>query len=171
MVSQTTIITGSICTVALLAGGYAIYFDYKRRNDPEFRKAIKREQKRLASVQKEKEREEAEGFEQHITRAYKKCKETTLPTSPEEREQAFMQEVAKGEQLYGQGKQNAIESAVCFFKALRMYPQPAELIKIYEQTVPDVWTSSARNLADLIIVGVRDHTQTEAEGRRCRRFV
>lgn len=31
---------------------------------------------------------------------------------------------------------NQIEAALCFYKALKVYPQPADLISIYDKTVP-----------------------------------
>lgn len=31
------------------------------------------------------------------------------------------------------------EAAICFFKALRVYPQPKELMTIYDKTVPKVY--------------------------------
>ena len=29
-----------------------------------------------------------------------------------------------------------IETAICFYKALKVYPQPSDLINIYDKTVP-----------------------------------
>jgi len=31
-----------------------------------------------------------------------------------------------------------IEAALCFFKAMKVYPQPKELMGIYDKTVPKV---------------------------------
>jgi hypothetical protein len=33
-----------------------------------------------------------------------------------------------------------IEAALCFYKALKVYPQPNDLITIYDKTVPKVWS-------------------------------
>jgi import receptor subunit TOM20 len=31
-----------------------------------------------------------------------------------------------------------LEAALCFFRALKVYPQPDELVNIYDKTVPKV---------------------------------
>jgi import receptor subunit TOM20 len=31
-----------------------------------------------------------------------------------------------------------VEAALCFYKALKVYPQPSDLISIYDKTVPKV---------------------------------
>ena len=63
-----------------------------------------------------------------------------------------MQEVARGETLSGEGVYflaldipdltpsgaDNVEAALCFFKALKVYPQPSDLITIYDKTVPKV---------------------------------
>lgn len=52
----------------------------------------------------------------------------TLPTSPQEREQYFMEQVAMGEGLAATGPVNEVSAALCFYRALRVYPSPVELI-------------------------------------------
>lgn len=32
----------------------------------------------------------------------------------------------------------ALDAALCFYKALKVYPQPKDLISIYDKTVPKV---------------------------------
>lgn len=34
------------------------------------------------------------------------------------------------------GPENYAEAAVCFFKALKVYPAPAELVMVYQKTIP-----------------------------------
>ena len=63
--------------------------------------------------------------------------EEGYPRDQEEREAYFMQEVAKGEALSTDGSDPAA-AALCFYKALKVYPQPKELITIYDNTVPKV---------------------------------
>jgi import receptor subunit TOM20 len=46
-----------------------------------------------------------------------------------------MSQVAKGESLCAEGSDN-VEAALAFYKALRVYPQPKDLISIYDKTVP-----------------------------------
>jgi mitochondrial import receptor subunit TOM20 len=83
---------------------YAIYFDHKRRTDPEFRKALKRESRRQARAAREEA--EAEGAQQQeaIKLAFKEATEEGFPSGIEEKEAFFMSEVAKGEQLCQDGK-------------------------------------------------------------------
>jgi import receptor subunit TOM20 len=65
------------------------------------------------------------------------AKEEGFPTDVEEKEAYFMNEVAHGEQLAQDGSDN-VEAAFCFYKALKVYPQPGDLITIYDKTVPKV---------------------------------
>jgi import receptor subunit TOM20 len=60
-----------------------------------------------------------------------------FPTDPEETEQYFMQEVAQGEASSTNGS-DPVEAALCFYKALKVYPTPRDLISIYDKTVPKV---------------------------------
>ncbi|KAL4886686.1 mitochondrial outer membrane translocase complex, subunit Tom20 domain-containing protein [Aspergillus karnatakaensis] len=125
--SAGTIITG------LLA--YAVYFDHKRQTDPEFRKALKRNNRRLARAVKEEE--EAQGAQQRetIKQVLQQAKEEGFPSDLEEKEAYFMGQVAKGESLCSEGA-DKIDAALAFYKALKVYPQPKDLISIYDKTVP-----------------------------------
>jgi import receptor subunit TOM20 len=142
-----------IASLANSNSAYAIYFDHKRRTDPEFRRALKRESRRQARAAREEE--EAQGAKQReaIKAAFKEAQEEGFPTDVEEREAFFMGEVAKGEGLCQEGKLRVmavlfvclmifsvgvdqIEAALCFYKALKVYPQPKDLIGIYDKTVP-----------------------------------
>ncbi|KAH7561693.1 myosin heavy chain s [Bipolaris maydis] len=147
-ISAGTIITG------LLA--YAAYFDYKRRNDPNFRKQLKKESKR--TERQAKEEAEAQGAEQKkaIREAVERANDEGFPKDPEEVEAYFMQEVAQGEGMVQKGMQSLVvtvvvlagcgancmagadnvEAALCFYRALKVYPNPRELINIYDKTVP-----------------------------------
>ena len=82
---------------------YAVYFDYRRRTDPEFRKMLKRESKKQARAAKEEA--EAQGAQQKkaIREAVDKANEDGFPRDPEEVEAYFMQEVARGEGLCQEG--------------------------------------------------------------------
>ncbi|TFK60797.1 hypothetical protein BDN72DRAFT_904666 [Pluteus cervinus] len=69
--------------------------------------------------------------------ALEQVKNEDGPKSPEEREGYFMSQVGMGEQLSLQGPAFHLPAAVCFFKALRVYPAPVKLIMIYQKTVPE----------------------------------
>ncbi|EEH18555.2 hypothetical protein PABG_07615 [Paracoccidioides brasiliensis Pb03] len=114
---------------------YAIYFDYKRHSDAEFRRNLKRDNRRLARVVREQS--EAKGAQQiaEIKQALQEAKEEGFPSDPEDKEAFFMGQISKGEQLAAQGTSN-LEAALAFYKALKVYPQPKDLIAIYDNTVP-----------------------------------
>jgi import receptor subunit TOM20 len=77
-----------------------------------------------------------------------------LPASPQEKEAYFMTQVSLGEQMAVQGESIHIcimimekptvslgaafnlPSALAFYRALRVYPSPVELIMLYEKSVP-----------------------------------
>ena len=82
-------------------------------------------------------------------------KEDPPPKTVEAREQYFMSQVSLGEQLALQGKLKSLSvclkthilslpgpafylpAALSFYRALRVYPSPADLIIIYQKTVPE----------------------------------
>jgi len=149
----STIAAISVGTVVTGFLAYAVYFDHKRRNDPDFRKQLKRESKRTQRAAKEQE--EAQGQEQKkaIREAVERASEEGFPKDPEEVEAYFMQEVAQGEgmvqkgtlhwSMYGRDTDKSagadnVEAALCFYRALKVYPNPRELINIYDKTVPKV---------------------------------
>ena len=134
-VKPTTIAAISVGAVAAGVLAYAVYFDHRRRNDPEFRRQLKRESKRTA--REAKAAAEAQGQEQskNIRAAVERANQEGFPTDPEQVEMYFMQQVADGEVMCSKGELS-IEAALCFYRALKVYPQPRELINIYDKTVP-----------------------------------
>jgi len=131
----STIVAASVGTVVTGFLAYAAYFDYKRRNDPEFRRAIKRESKRQARAAKEQQEAQGKQQEAAIRQAVDDALAAGLPTSLEEKEAYFMEEVAQGEGMAQEGS-DPIGAALCFYKALKVYPQPKDLVSIYDKTVP-----------------------------------
>lgn len=93
----------AMLAVLMLGLAYAIWFDYKRQSDPEFRRALKRDNRRLARAVKEEA--EAQGAKQReaIKKAVAQAKEEGFPTDLEEKEAYFMGQVAKGESLCADG--------------------------------------------------------------------
>ncbi|KAL8732504.1 MAG: hypothetical protein Q9166_002718 [cf. Caloplaca sp. 2 TL-2023] len=134
-VRPTTI---ALATLGALTTGflaYAVYFDHKRRTDPEFRKNLKRESRRIAKAAKEEAEAQGEKQKRAVRQAVTDAQEEGFPTNVEEKESYFMNEVGHGEVLC-QNESTHIEAALCFFKALKVYPQPGDLIQIYDKTVP-----------------------------------
>jgi MAS20 protein import receptor len=85
------------------AVAYAVYFDHKRRTDPEFRKALKRDARKQARMAKEAKESEGKQQKEAIKRAVEEAQEEGFPSDIEEREAFFMKEVAEGEARNGEG--------------------------------------------------------------------
>jgi len=134
-IKTSTIVAISVGTVVTGLLAYAVYFDSKRRSDPEFRKALKKESKRTQRAAKEAAEQSGAEQKKAIRAAVALANEEGFPKDPEEVEAYFMQEVAQGEGLVQKGADN-IEAALCFYRALKVYPNPRELINIYDKTVP-----------------------------------
>ncbi|KAI5982614.1 hypothetical protein EDD15DRAFT_2180439, partial [Pisolithus albus] len=63
-------------------------------------------------------------------------KQEEVPTTHEEKEKYFMAQVAMDEWLSAKGPKFNLPAALCFYRALRVYPSPVEPIVIYEWTIP-----------------------------------
>ncbi|CAF9928238.1 MAG: hypothetical protein HETSPECPRED_006781 [Heterodermia speciosa] len=134
-IRASTIALASVGAITTGIIAYAVYFDHKRRTDPEFRKALKRESRKEARAAKEEA--EAHGAQQKeaIKNAVDEAREEGFPTNTEDKETYFMNEVGRGEALCQDGS-DQIEAALCFYKALKVYPAPGDLMSIYDKTVP-----------------------------------
>ncbi|TFY82537.1 hypothetical protein EWM64_g1472 [Hericium alpestre] len=151
MSSSSSSRTSTVLTVAgvTVVGGiiaYALYFDHKRRNDVTFRKKLRKEKKKVdkRAAEAAQAAPAASGptapsnvAEAEIRAALDAVRAEELPPTPEEKESYFMNQVGMGEQLCAQGHTLHIPAAMCFFRALRVYPSPVELIVIYQSTVPE----------------------------------
>lgn len=113
-ISVGTVVTGvlgelgcdTVVERRLLTSGeaYAVYFDYRRRNDPEFRKTLKKESRRQAKLQKEEAEVQGQRYKEEIKAAVREALEEGFPTDLEEREAFFMQQIAQGEQIAAEGE-------------------------------------------------------------------
>ena len=92
----TAIGVGAVVTGVV---GYALYFDHRRRTDPQFRKALKRESRKQEKAAKQEAEAASSRQRKAIREAVEKVNEEDLPTDPEEVEKFFMDEVAEGEIL------------------------------------------------------------------------
>lgn len=93
-----------------------MYFDHKRRTDPNFRKQLKKESKRQARAAKEEAEAHTTRRRQAIGAAVEEAKEEGFPMDVEEKEAYFMDEVAKGEQLAASG--------MCCLGKILLFHQP-----------------------------------------------
>ncbi|KAF7324612.1 SET domain-containing protein [Mycena kentingensis (nom. inval.)] len=134
---RTTALTVAGLTVCGLIA-YAVYFDYKRRNDTAFRKQLRKEKKRVdKSLAESREALAAASSvsDEDLVTALRLVQAEPKP-GPEAREDYFMRQVAAGEQMVAQGGHN-VEAALAFYRALSVYPSPPELLAIYQKTVPE----------------------------------
>lgn len=126
-------ITGIVATAAV---GYAVYFDYRRRHDVNFRRQLKKravdQEKQALKLAKELKQLKLESVKQALL---DDLEANPIPTDLSEKESFFMQQVALGEQLASK-PQLKIDAAICFYKALAVYPNPTDILGIYQRSVP-----------------------------------
>lgn len=135
--NYTNIALAGVGIVATASLAYAVYFDHRRRSDPEFRRQLKRQHKKI-SKQDELSAKAAERQQKdRVKQVVESANEDGFPRDPEETEGYFMKQVAEGEAKCADGS-DPIDAALCFYRALKVYPQPKELINIYDKTVPKV---------------------------------
>ncbi|EME78832.1 uncharacterized protein MYCFIDRAFT_102145, partial [Pseudocercospora fijiensis CIRAD86] len=131
----TTIAVAAAGVVTAGALAYAVYFDHRRRSDPEFRRYLKKQHKKVHKSDLEASKAAEHAQKQRIRDVVDDANEDGFPRDQDETEAYFMQEVARGEQMCTDGS-DPVDAALCFYKALKVYPQPRELISIYDKTVP-----------------------------------
>ncbi|KAI1386494.1 mitochondrial import receptor subunit tom-20, partial [Hypoxylon trugodes] len=134
MVQTSTVVTISAATAATGLLAYAIYFDYQRRADPNFRRNLRREERRQARAEKEEAVAQTKQKRKDIQGSIDQAAEEGFPTGVNEKEQFFMDHVQKGE-LLAADPTKTIDAALAFYKALKVYPTPGDLISIYDKTV------------------------------------
>ena len=78
---------------------YAVYFDYQRRNNPDFRKALKRDARKQARLAKEENEAQGQRLKQEIKAAVEEALEEGFPTDIEEKEAFFLQQISQGEAM------------------------------------------------------------------------
>ncbi|KAG8761769.1 hypothetical protein FRC12_009345 [Ceratobasidium sp. 428] len=107
MVETRTVVAISAASVAAALAGYLVYFDYKRRNDPEFRKKLRKEKKKAAKTVKPDDTPSAAPAgrsAEDLKGMLALINAEPLPTLPGEREKYFMEQVGIGEQLLSRGQ-------------------------------------------------------------------
>lgn len=84
-----------------------------------------------------KEAKEIEGKEQReaIKRAVDEAQAEGFPSDIEERETYCMEELHKGQERFLDGS-DPVGAALCFYRAMKVHPEPKVLINIYDTTVP-----------------------------------
>ncbi|CCC67697.1 hypothetical protein NCAS_0A11390 [Naumovozyma castellii] len=140
MSSSNSIVRALGLTAAITAvsmAGYAVYFDYQRRNSPEFRlklkNKLKKEAKEIKLAEEKAKQEQLESLRNFLTEELIK---DPVSMDPLRREEVFTTNVELGERLtISPGHE--LESAAKFYKALCVYPKPTDLLGIYQRTIPE----------------------------------
>ncbi|KAH7353651.1 MAS20 protein import receptor [Plectosphaerella cucumerina] len=135
MVQNSTIITASVAAVATGILAYVVYFDYNRRADPNFRRKLRRNERQQHRAEKDAAVEESARQRQTIKALVAEAKDEGYPSDTEGREAFFLQQVSEGETL-SVDPSRSLEAALAFYRALKVYPTPGDLINIYDKTVP-----------------------------------
>ncbi|KKA27552.1 hypothetical protein TD95_002392 [Thielaviopsis punctulata] len=135
MVQTSTVVTASVATAAAGFVAYAVYFDYMRRRSSDFRRSLRRNERRKARAEKEEAEAAVSRKRQGIKIALMQALAQGFPTDVSQKEAYFMEQVAAGETLSA-NPETALDAAIAFYKALKVYPTPSDLIRIYDQTVP-----------------------------------
>ncbi|KAK3688364.1 MAS20 protein import receptor [Podospora appendiculata] len=135
--SSTSTAAVATATAAALATGvlaYAVWFDYRRRSQPEFRRQLRRNLKKQERAEKEHAQQSIQQQRESIKHAVDDAKDEGFPTSSEEKEAYFLEQVQAGE-ILGADPSKIVDAALAFYKALKVYPTPGDLIGIYDKTV------------------------------------
>ncbi|KAL7417345.1 mitochondrial outer membrane translocase complex, subunit Tom20 domain-containing protein [Mrakia frigida] len=131
----TTIAIGVGAVLLTSVAGYAVWFDYRRQTDKDFRRKIRKQNKKVSKVVEAENSAKGARTQQDLISAIIEISQEPTPTTPEESEKYFMENVAIGEKLSTLGPDAYVHAATSFYRALRIYPAPAELMQIYEKTV------------------------------------
>ncbi|KAG9104193.1 hypothetical protein FRC06_004618 [Ceratobasidium sp. 370] len=152
MVETRTLVAISAASAAAALAGYLVYFDYKRRTDPEFRKKLRKEKKKVAKTAKPDDAPDAAqaGHSQDdLKKLLARINAEPAPTLPGEREKYFLDQVGIGEQLLTRGPAFEVPAALSFYRALRSYPSPVEIIMVFQNTLPPHIFAIVMELASL----------------------
>ncbi|KAL7664375.1 Mitochondrial import receptor subunit TOM20 [[Candida] zeylanoides] len=135
--NRSSTVTAVVSVAAAAALGYALYFDYNRRNSVQFRKSLRKKAVKHEKLAAKEEEETKKSKLDTIKKALAlDLAENPIPTDLAEKESFFMQQVALGEQL-GSLPGKKIDAAICFYKALAVYPNPTDILGIYQRSVPE----------------------------------
>ncbi|XP_028829444.1 mitochondrial import receptor subunit TOM20 homolog B [Denticeps clupeoides] len=115
MGSRSSTIAAGLCAALLV--GYCVYFDRKRRSDPDFRSKLRDRRRRQKAAQE-------------------KAGLSRLPDlkDAEAVQKFFLEEIQLGEELLSQGDyDNAVDHLT---NAIAVCGQPQQLLQVLQQTLP-----------------------------------
>ncbi|KAG8746428.1 hypothetical protein FRC10_005139 [Ceratobasidium sp. 414] len=152
MVETRTLVAISAVSAAAALAGYIVYFDHKRRTDSEFRKKLRKEKKRLTKTANPDDTTDAVSAgrsQDDLKKMLALINTEPSPTLPGEREKYFLDQVGIGEQLLARGPAFEVPAALSFYRALRSYPSPVEIIMVFQNTLPPHIFAIVMELASL----------------------
>lgn len=125
-----------IAATATFALGYVAYFDYQRRHNASFRKQLSKSKKAAAQASKASDAASKQVKVQLVKEILvKSLTEDPIPTDVHKKEEFFMTSVTMGEQL-ASIPGNELEAALQFYRALSIYPNPTDILNIYQKSIP-----------------------------------
>ncbi|KAJ2881109.1 mitochondrial import receptor subunit tom20 [Coemansia aciculifera] len=137
MVTGKTIAIATAVTAAVAGLSYVAYFDYKRRNDRQFRRKLQRNRKKAEKTAQKVSSLSLDDINDQALELLNIVIKEKLPESAEDKEQFFLAQVSRGETLCSAGPAGYTEAACRFYQALMVYPNPVELVMIYQKTTPE----------------------------------
>lgn len=85
--------------ISFLSAAYAAYFDFQRRRNAEFRRNLRRNERKQVRAEKEEAEASTQRLRGTIKAKVDEAKEEGFPTGVEEREAFFNEQVMTGEML------------------------------------------------------------------------
>lgn len=110
------------------------YFDYQRRNSTDFRRKLKKTAKKHQKAQAAAAESQKGELQAQYHQALKESLENSpLPDDLQTREKVFVSEVSKADELISSG--DNLGAAIAFYRALAIYPNPVDLLNIYDKSL------------------------------------
>ncbi|KAK9317087.1 hypothetical protein V1522DRAFT_399361 [Lipomyces starkeyi] len=132
-----------LTAVAAGAAAYLISFDYRRRNSPEFRKQLRRnERKHRKNIELGKEKELQQSKDELKGLIVQSLQEEpTSVNSAEEFEMQMSKELMKIDSYLHQGEKKYNDMVVSIYRLLVIHPMPKQIIEALKDNIPkDVLT-------------------------------
>ncbi|KAK9352035.1 hypothetical protein V1523DRAFT_415178 [Lipomyces doorenjongii] len=127
-----------LTAVAAGAAAYVISFDYRRRNSPEFRKQLRRnERKHRKNIELGKEKELQQSKDELKGLIVQSLQEEpTSINSAEEFEMQMSKELMKIDSYLHQGENKYNDMVVSIYRLLVIHPMPKQIIEALKDNIP-----------------------------------
>ncbi|KAJ3093033.1 hypothetical protein HK102_012242 [Quaeritorhiza haematococci] len=125
-----------LAAAGLAVVGYLVYFDQRRVRDPAFRKKIRKQKRKAAKARRVNETRQAPREASEVTIDLEALAKEPIPSTPEEREKYVVMHITVGDELVQKGPLFYGAAAACYFRALKVWPEPMQLLVALEQSCP-----------------------------------